>query len=255
MKKSMTMLAAAAFALGVTAAQAEIKLGVAAEPYPPFAEKSAAGEWVGWEIEIGNALCEAMNEDCVWVPVAWDGIIPALLSKKIDAIMSSMSITAERDKTIDFSDKYYNTPAVIVAPKSSDISDDPASVEGKIVGVQVATTHSNYAEKHLEGIAGSIKTYSTFDEHNQDLVAGRIDAVIGDSLAMQPFLNSEAGACCEIKGNLEDLEIFGPGVGVGLREEDDELEARFNEAIDKIRADGTYDEISEEYFDFDIYGG
>ena len=256
MKTFLKLFAAAvvAFAVSTAPVSADIKFGVAAEPYPPFAEKGADGNWKGWEIEIAEALCAAMNEKCEWVEVAWDGIIPALLAKKFDVIISSMSITEERMKTIDFSDKYYNTPAVIVAPKGSDISADPASVKGKIVGVQVATTHANYAEKHLQSMADSIKTYQTFDEHNQDLVAGRIDAVVGDSLAMSPFLKSDGGQCCEVKGNLEDIAVFGPGVGGGMRKGETELMQKFNAAIQKIRSDGTYDTISKKYFDFDIYG-
>jgi polar amino acid transport system substrate-binding protein len=250
-----TMCAAAIVALASThAATAEVKIGIAAEAYPPFAEKAADGTWQGWEVEIIGAVCAAMEEDCTIVPIAWDGIIPALLAKKMDVIMASMSITEERMKTIAFSDKYYNTPAVIVAAKGSSISGDPASVSGKIVGVQVSTTHANYVEKHLAGIAET-KTYNTFDEHNQDLVAGRVDAVVGDSLAMQPFLQSDSGKDYEIKGELNDVAIFGPGVGGGLRKDDTDLAAKLNAAIKKIRQDGTYDEISKKYFDFDIYGG
>lgn len=230
-----------------------MKIGVAAEPYPPFAEKDASGTWQGWEIEIGNAICAAMGEECEWVEVAWDGIIPALTAKKFDVIMSSMSITEERMKTIDFSDKYYNTPAVIVAPKGSSINGSMDSVSGKIVGVQVSTTHANYVEKHFDN--ATIKTYQTFDEHNQDLVAGRVDAVVGDSLAMQPFLDSDSGACCEVAGELNDVAVFGPGVGGGFRKEDKDLQAKFNAAIAAIRSDGTFDTISKKYFDFDIYGG
>jgi polar amino acid transport system substrate-binding protein len=256
--KPLFKLFAAAFvavAMSTNIASADVKFGVAAEPYPPFAEKGADGVWKGWEIEIGNAICAAMNEKCEWVEVSWDGIIPALLAKKFDIIISSMSITEERMKTIDFTDRYYNTPAVIVAPKSSSIDGTPDSVKGKIVGVQVSTTHANYAEKHLQSKAASIKTYQTFDEHNQDLVAGRVDAVVGDSLAMQPFLDSSAGQCCEIKGELNDVAVFGPGVGGGMRKSDTALRAKFNAAIKKIRGDGTFDAISKEYFSFDIYGG
>ena len=255
MKSLFKLMSAAviATAMSATAVSADVKIGVAAEPYPPFAEKGADGTWKGWEVELSKAMCAAMNEKCEIVAIAWDGIIPALLAKKMDVIMASMSITAERQKTIAFSDKYYNTPAVIVAPKGSKISGDMASVKGKIVGVQVSTTHANYAEKHFKD--ATVKSYSTFDEHNQDLAAGRVDAVVGDSLAMQPFLKSEAGACCEIKGQLSDIDVFGPGVGGGMRKEDTELQAKFNAAIKKIREDGTYDALAKKYFDFDIYGG
>ena len=255
MKSFLKVLVGAATAVVLSAqlAVAEVKIGFAAENYPPFTEKGPDGVWKGWEVEIKDALCAAMEEDCVVVEVAWDGIIPALLSKKIDAIVASMSITEERKKTIDFSDKYYQTPAVIIAAKGSDISGDPASVAGKNVGVQVSTIHANYVEKHFGG--ANAKSYSTFDEHNQDLVAGRIDAVVADSLALTPFLESEAGKAFEIKGLLNDVEVFGLGAGAGVRKEDGDLKAKINAAIQKIRDDGTYDAISKKYFDFDIYGG
>ena len=255
MRKIITILGSVITLLALSlslAKAAEIKIGVAAENYPPFTNKAANGQWEGWEIDIKNALCKAMNEECVLVEVAWDGIIPALLAKKIDGIVSSMSITEERKKTINFSDKYYNTPAVIVAPKASKIKGAPASVAGKTVGVQVSTTHANYTEKHFSG--ARIKTYNTFDEHNQDLTSGRIDAVVGDSLAFQDFLNSDAGSCCEVKAELNDIAVFGPGVGVGIRKEDTDLVKKINAAIKKIRADGTYDAISKKYFSFNIYG-
>ena len=256
MKNITKLIAAAVIAICAFSSNAyALKLGVAAEPYPPFAEKNAAGVWEGWEIEIADAICNAMGEECEWVEVAWDGIIPALMAKKFDVIVSSMSITEERMKTIDFSDKYYNTPAVIVAAKGSSIDGTPASVAGKIVGVQVSTTHENYASKHFADSASSIKTYASFDEHNQDLVAGRIDAVVGDSLAMGPFLASESGSGYEIAGELNDEAVFGPGVGGGIRKDDTDLKAKFNAAIAKIRADGTFKAISDKYFDFDIYGG
>ena len=90
---------------------------MAAEPYPPFTSPDASGKWVGWEVEIIDAVCAEAKFECEITPVAWDGIIPALTTKKIDLIMSSMSITEERKKTIDFTDKYYNTPTAIIGAK------------------------------------------------------------------------------------------------------------------------------------------
>ena len=259
MKRTITVLCTSVVALGATLAGspavAELRLGLDSAPYPPFYEADTNGKFVGWETEIGEALCAAMNEECEWVGVAWDGIIPALLAKKIDAIVGSMSITEERSKTINFSDKYYNTPAAIVAPKSMDIDGSPESVAGKIIGVQVSTTHQNYVEAYFESTADSVKTYQDFNEHNQDLLAGRVDAIVADSLAMSDFLDSPEGQAFEVKANLSDDAIFGPGVGVGIRKEDTELVERFNAAIQQIRDDGTFDEISAKYFDFDIYGG
>lgn len=250
--KTLGLVSALAMMAGTASAES-LLIGIAAEPYPPFTEKSADGNWVGWEVEIVDALCAAMEKDCEIVEVAWDGIIPALLSKKMDVIIASMSITEERLKTIDFSNKYYNSPGAVVAPKSLDVDGTAESMAPLITGIQVSTIYTNYAEKHYPDTR--VKTYSTLDEHNQDLAAGRIDAVIADSIAMGSFLESDAGACCEIKAEIVDEAIFGPGIGAGIRKGEDELKADINAAIDKIRADGTYDEISAKYFNFDIYGG
>jgi len=251
------ILLSAAFALSAGAALANpVKVGIAAEAYPPFASPDAAGNWVGWEVDLIGAVCKAAEMDCQIVPVAWDGIIPSLTSGQIDAIMASMSITEERMKTIDFSDKYYDTPTVIVAEKGASITADAEGLKGKILGVQVSTVHEAYAQKHFAATAAEIKIYQTQDEANQDLVAGRIDATQADSIALEEFLNSAAGACCEIKGAVaNDTDVLGLGVGVGLRKGDDALKAKFNAGIAKVLEDGTYDAISKPYFATSIYGG
>ncbi|HMO73384.1 MAG TPA: transporter substrate-binding domain-containing protein [Paracoccaceae bacterium] len=254
MKKTLLALALAAFAL--PAAAQTVKVGIAAEPYPPFASPDASGNWVGWEVELIGAVCAAAEMQCEIVPVAWDGIIPSLTSGQIDAIMASMSITEERMQTIDFSDKYYNTPTVIVGPKGMALTPDAAGLAGKILGVQVATVHEAYAQKHFAASAAEIKIYQTQDEANQDLVAGRIDATQADSIALDAFLAAEGAACCESKGAVEDdPAVLGLGVGVGLRKGEDALKAKFNAGIAKVIADGTYDTISAPYFASSIYGG
>ncbi len=260
MKSGLKFAIAALFAATsfVASAQAEaVKVGIAAEPYPPFASPDASGNWVGWEVEIIGAVCAEAKLECVVTPVAWDGIIPALTAKKIDAIMASMSITEERMKTIDFSKKYYNTPTGIIGAKGAAFDATPEGLKGKILGVQVSTVHADYAKKYFGPVAAEIKEYQTQDEANQDLAAGRIDATQADSIALGDFLKSDAGkACCESKGNVaDDAAILGAGVGVGLRQGETELKDKFNAAIDAVRASGKYDEISKKYFDFDIFGG
>ena len=256
MKTLLKTIIAAAFVAGLATSQAsaELKLGLDSSPYPPFADQGADGKRSGFEIELGEAICKAMGETCVWTPIAWDGIIPALNAKKIDAIFASMSITEKRMKVINFSNKYYNTPAALVGAKSLKSDGSPESIKGKIIGVQVSTTHADYAKKHFSDMAGEVKTYQAFDEHNADLVAGRVDAVVGDSLAFAAFLEKDGKDCCEIKGYLTDEAVFGKGVGVGMRKEDTDLQKKFNDAIAKVRADGTYDAIAKKYFTFDIYG-
>jgi polar amino acid transport system substrate-binding protein len=250
------ILALALSLLAAPVAAQEVKVGIAAEPYPPFASPDASGNWIGWEVEIINAVCAAAELKCVITPVAWDGIIPSLTAGQIDAIMASMSITEERKQTIDFSNKYYNTPTVIVGPKGSGMAPTAEGLSGKIIGVQVSTIHEAYVNKHFAATAAEIKTYQTQDEANQDLVAGRVDAIQADSIALDAFLATpEGSACCEAVGAVaDDPEVLGLGVGVGLRKGDADLMAKFNAGIDKIRADGTYDKITAGYFKVSIYG-
>ncbi|MEI2807155.1 transporter substrate-binding domain-containing protein [Albidovulum sp.] len=253
--KTLAMIAAAAIALGTAALADPVKVGIAAEPYPPFASPDASGNWVGWEVDIINAVCKAAEMECAITPVAWEGIIPSLTGGQIDAIMASMSITEERMKVIDFSDKYYNTPTVVVAAKGLGITPTPEGLAGKTLGVQVSTIHEAYAKAHFPD--AELKTYQTTDEGFQDLAAGRIDASQADSIAIDAFMATDAGkACCEVAGAVaDDPAILGAGVGVGLRKGDEALKEKFNAGIKKILEDGTYDAIGKNYFASSIYGG
>lgn len=252
--KSILLTASALALLAGAAAADPVRIGIASEPYPPFAAPDAAGNWVGWEVDIINAVCEAAEMECEITPTAWDGIIPALVSNRIDAIMASMSITDDRQQTIDFSDPYYNTPTVIVGQRDMEMDASPEGMAGMVLGVQVSTVHQTYAQQYFEGET-EIRTYQTQDEANQDLASGRIDATQADSLALDEFLSSDAGACCELKGAVaHDEAILGSGVGVGLRKGDDALREQFNAGIAAIVANGVYDEITARYFATSIYG-
>jgi polar amino acid transport system substrate-binding protein len=254
MRKLLLITTASMISMTSLAMAQEVRIGIAAEPYPPFAAPDAAGNWVGWEVEIINAVCTAAELECVITPTAWDGIIPALVSERIDAIMASMSITADRMETIDFSDPYYNTPTVIVGQKGIEMDATPNGLAGKVLGVQVSTIHQTYAQKYFEGQT-ELRTYQTQDEANQDLAAGRIDATQADSLAMDDFLKTDAGQCCEVKGTVaQDEAILGSGVGAGVRKGDDDLREALNRGIAAILADGTYEEITGRYFATSIYG-
>ncbi|MCG3268350.1 transporter substrate-binding domain-containing protein [Yoonia sp. I 8.24] len=255
--KLNTIFTSGALAFGITvlagSVTAEtIKVGIAAEPYPPFASLNSAGEWEGWEIEMIGAICTAAELDCEITPVSWDGIIPSLTGQQIDAIMASMSITEERMQVIDFSDKYYNTPAVIMADSSLDIEPTAEGLAGKILGVQASTIHQTYAQAHFPDT--ELRIYQTQDEANQDLFSGRIDATQADSIALDAFLSESGGSCCTIIGAVApDDEILGLGAGVGLRQGEDELKAAFNAGIAKVLEDGTYEEITARYFASSIY--
>ncbi len=258
MKRFVTTLAAAAVlavAVGIAPTSAQDKLRIGVEgAYPPFSWKEADGTLMGFDIDIAMALCDKMGRECELVEQDWDGIIPALLAKKYDAIVASMSITEERKKRVDFSQKYYNTPNNFVAAKGSGIEVSAEGLAGKAVGVQRGTVHQCFMEKMYPD--ADLKLYGTQEEVFLDLAAGRIDAQISDSIqAEEGFLNTDAGKDFEfVGGDQFDLECHGEGAGIAVRKGDDELREAFNAAIKAIRDDGTYKQINDQYFKFDLYG-
>ena len=258
MKRLATgLIAATAIAALATGAQAQdkrmVKIGTEGA-YPPFNSIDTEGKLVGFDIDIANALCDAANFECEFVIQDWDGIIPGLIAKKYDAIVASMSITDQRKEVVDFTDKYYNTPAKFVAAKGAELDISPEGLAGKAVGVQRATIHENFLRGEFPEV--EVRAYATQDEANADLVSGRLDLVMADSVALlEGFLNTEEGQDFEFVGpDYSDPKYHGEGAGIAIRKGEDDLRATFNEAIDKIRADGTYEAIAEKYFDFDVYG-
>ena len=256
MRISTRLLAAASIAaisLFSGAASAQDKLVIGTEgAYPPFNNLEADGTLTGFDIDIAKALCAEMKTECTFVTNDWDGIIPALQSKKFDAIVASMSITPERLEKVDFTNKYYNTPPAIAVPKDSPIKsvDD---LKGKTLGAQGSTTHANYTEKHMPD--SELKLYPTADEYKLDITNGRIDGVVDDIVVLSEWVKSDAGACCKILTALPvDVEINGKGAGIAIRKGDTALAEKFNTAIAAIRANGEYKKINDKYFDFDVYG-
>src|SRR5215472_9582851 len=200
-------------------AQAQMqKVKVATEgAYAPFNFKDTNGQLQGFDVDIAKALCAKAKFDCEIVAQDWDGIIPGLLAKKYDAIIASMSITEERKKSIDFTQKYYQTPARFIAKKGAGIEISEAGLKGMSVGVQRATIHANYIHQTYGNVV-NVKEYDTQENANLDLVAGRLDAILADSVVLQEgFLNKPEGKAFEFVGPDLRGPIFGEGAGIGIR--------------------------------------
>lgn len=249
-------IAAVAVVMAVGAGQAMAKewktVRVGTEgAYPPFNTVDASGKLVGFDIDIADALCDKMKVKCTFVAQDWDGIIPGLLAKKYDAIIASMTITEERKKRVDFTDKYYTTPAQFIVKKGSNQDVSPAGLKGKNIGAQKATTTANYLEDMYKG--SNLKFYDTQEQVNLDLMSGRLDAMLPDKLVMLDWLAKE-GSCCEFTGPIfTEPKWFGDGIGIAVRKGDPDLTKMLNKAIAEIVADGTYAKINAKYFPFSIY--
>lgn len=248
------MVGAAMLMAGAVSAQAEtIRFALAAEPYPPFSQKQPDGSWVGFEPDLIHKVCAEMKATCEIDEVAWDGIIPALLAKKIDVIFNSMSITDEREKQISFSRPYYDTPVAVAAPQAVDVQISPEGLKGKAIGVQLSTVSSNYLKKYYEKIA-DVRYYDTQDSVNADLVAGRIDLMMADGIAVASFVKSPDAQAAGIvnKGEVKYDPVFGRGVGAGIRKDDAALKAKLDDAIGKLLASDDYKALSDKYFGMSV---
>jgi arginine/ornithine transport system substrate-binding protein len=256
MKNWMIALAAlllTVMAVDVGAQPKKLRVGVEGA-YPPFSQIDKDGTLKGFDIDIANALCGELKMECVLVQQAFDGMIPALQARKIDAVIASMSITEERRKVVEFSDRYYRTPARFVTKNGSKLDVSAAGLKGKKIGVQRSTTHDRFATDTFKG--AQIVRYTKQDDVFLDLAAGRIDGALLDGIAaLEGFLNTPSGKGFGFIGpSYDDSAYFGVGVGVAVRKADTALRDQLNAAIKALRTNGVYKKIQDKYFDFDVYG-
>ncbi len=234
-------------------------LKVAIDPtYEPFTFKSADGQPTGFDVDIANALCEQIKRKCEFVEQVWDSMIPGLNAKKYDVIISSMSITDDRLKEVDFTDKYYNTPSRIVLKKGTKFT-DAASIKGKKIGVLKGSTQEKYALGDLKPAGVIVNSYEAQDQVYLDIKSGRLDGTVADYMEVTGgFLSKPEGAKYELVGpDLKMPQYFGYGAGIALRKGEDKLKGELNEAIKTIRTNGTYKTLNDKYFakyNIDVYG-
>jgi arginine/ornithine transport system substrate-binding protein len=251
------LLLAMTLALGATAASAQgADLKVAIDPtYEPFTYKTADGKPTGFDVDIAEALCAQIKRKCVFVEQVWDSMIPGLQARKYDVIISSMSITDERKRVVDFTDKYYSTPSSVVV-KAGTAYTGPASLKGKKIGVLKGSTQEKYAMGELKPAGVEVIPYEAQDQVYLDIKAGRLDGTVADKVEVNGgFLRKDEGKGYAFVGpELREQKYFGDGIGVALRKGQTELKNQLNGAIKAIRSNGTYDKIAKKYFDFDVYG-
>lgn len=230
-----------------------IRFGVA-PAYAPFEFRAPDGSVQGFDIDLGNALCEQLKAKCVWVENDFDGMIPALAARKFDAINSGMNITAKRKERASFTVPLYQVPIMMVAKTGSGLQPTPASLKGKSIGVQQGTTQEAYAIKHLAPSGVKVVPYQTQELVYADLVAGRVEATLIDGpAASESFLKRPQGKGFAFAGGaLKDEETLGVGSGIAVRKEDKDLLEALNAAFKRLKNNGTFDKLVKKYFEVDI---
>ncbi|WP_371367147.1 ABC transporter substrate-binding protein [Pseudomonas sp. QL9] len=223
--------------------------------YSPFNEMGPDGKPRGFDVDIGNALCAQLKARCNWVIQDWDGMIPALLAGKFDAIVASMTITPEREQKIAFTDKYYSSNVQIIAKAGAPYdAAKPESLKGVRLGVQRETTHERYAKDVLAKAGAEVVSYPSLEEAYMDLGNGRLDATLQDTIpGLEGFIKKPQGQGFALVGQqVSDPAYFGAGQGIGIRKEDAELRQALDQALAEIIRNGTYDKLRKQYFDAPI---
>lgn len=241
MKKIIIAAALASLSASVSAAET-VRFALEAS-YPPFEFVDANNQIQGFDIDLANALCKEMQATCTFTNQAFDSLIPSLKFKRFDAVISGMDITPERQKQVAFTAPYYDNSALFIAAK--DKVADIAALKGKRVGMQNGTTHQKYlTEKHPEITP---VPYDSYQNAVLDLKNGRLDAVFGDTAVVNEWLKQNPNLAA-VGDKVTDPNYFGTGLGIAVRQNNADLLKQFNDALNKIKQDGTYQTIYNKWF-------
>ena len=203
--------------------------------YPPYNFIDDNGEVAGFERDLGDELCKRAGLDCVWVTNDWDSIIPNLVSGNYDTIIAGMSITAERDEVIDFTQEYFPpSPSVFMALSGADVD-----LDGGVIAAQTSTIQAGYVAES----GATLVEYATPEETIAAVQNGEADAVLADGDYLFPIIDESGGDFAAV-GEVS----IGGGIGMGIRESDGALKAKMNAAIDSMKADGSLNTLIKKWF-------
>ena len=229
------------------------KITVATEgAYPPFNYLDRKGLPAGFEMELAQDACQRMKAECEFIAAKWDELVPGLLDKKFDIVMSSLEVNNERRRRLGMSRRYYLSPGAFIAAKGQPFDGPPSLLRNKKIGVQKDSTHADWLDKSFRRSA-QIKRYPTVAEALKGLVDDEVDAVFGDKVQLWLWSQKPEGKCCEVMGqDIKDTQTLGVGVSAGIRREDIKLRDAFNKALGEMMSDGTYKKLNEKYFPFPL---
>lgn len=229
------------------------KITIATEGgYPPFNYLDRKGLPAGFEMDVAQEACQRMKAECEFVAVKWNDLVPGLLDKKFDMVMSSLEVNAERRRRLGLSRRYYLSPGAFIAAKGQPFDGPPSLLRNKRIGVQKDSTHADWADKSFRRSA-QVKRYATVADELKALANDEVDAVFGDKVQLWLWSQKPEGQCCEVMGqDIKDTQTLGVGVSAGIRREDVKLRDAFNKALGEMMSDGTYKKLNEKYFPFPL---
>lgn len=252
--RRFVLAAGATLAFGALPAMAQEKLRIATEgTYFPWSYVNEQSELVGWDVDIAQDLCRRLETECDIRAQEWEGIIPGLLASKYDLIVASMSVTPARKEKVEFSRKYKNTVSRFVAKEGTLADTSPEGMAGKRIGVQKGSSQDQWLTANGYADTAEIVYYEGTQGPELDLVAGRIDAMIGNQMTYHVnFMTRPEAAGFVFAGPELSGGVLGEGNAIAMRKGETELKAKVDAALDAMIADGTYEKISAKYFPFPL---
>ncbi|MBB3237483.1 transporter substrate-binding domain-containing protein [Phyllobacterium endophyticum] len=250
-KTVKSLLAATMIALITTASHAADKIKIATDAtFPPFESIDSSGKLVGYDVELMQAVCDAVKLDCDIFNAAWDGMIPGLIDGKYDALISQLTVTEKRRQILAFSDIYDHPIFRFVAKRGASFEFTPEGLAGKTIAVQTGTPMDAYITSHYP--KAIIKRYDTGSSPYLELTAGRADLHISyQAQIIHGFLNSDSGKGFELVGpelTGKDAKEFGEGVAVAVNKKNSELISQINKGLATLRGNGQLAALNKKYF-------
>ena len=217
--------------------------------YPPFNYYDEDNVLTGFNVDMARSICLELAAACDIQVRAWPELLQALRRGEADAVIASHAVSANALKAVDFSDRYYHTPARFAAKRSAGRLDvTPEGLEGKKIAVTKGTAHEAYLRTFFRD--SSIRAYESPELARDALISGAADLLFDDGIGLAFWLNGTASkACCEFKGGpFGEPKYFGDGVAVAVNREDQQLKLLINSALKRLRENGRYEELVLRYF-------
>jgi polar amino acid transport system substrate-binding protein len=217
--------------------------------HPPFNYYDEDNVLTGFNVDIARSICLELAAACDIQVRAWPELLQALRRGEADAVIASHAVSANALKAVDFTDRYYHTPARFAAKRTAGRLDvTPEGLEGKRIAVTKGTAHEAYLRTFFRD--SSIRAYESHELARDALISGAADLLFDDGIGLAFWLNGTASkACCEFKGGpFGEPKYFGDGVAVAVNREDQQLKLLINQALKRLRENGRYEELVLRYF-------
>lgn len=241
MKKFLLIAAIAGITFSATAKDINFGLNPTYAPYEFYDENN---QIVGFDIDIANQICQELQYTCKFTNQSFDSLIPSLKTRRIDAVISAMDVTEARKKQVDFTNFYYTDNGATFTINKDNFK-SVQDLNGKRVGVQNGTTHQKYLMQMHPEI--NVVNYDSYEYAILDLNTGRIDAILSDNAVANDWLTNN-NSLSQLGEKVTDPAFYGSGLAIALRKNNTELLEQINQALSKMKTDGSYDVIYKKWF-------